>query len=84
MKGGGTNDGVARYHCFPVLPCPVGDRGMPVTNDELIRQLRTASIQCDEMRLRDFGYLFKTAADEIERLRKEVARNTLHADWSKR
>ena len=55
-----------------------------MTNAELVRQLRTASVQCDEMRLRDFGYLFKTAADEIERLRKEVARNTLHADWSKR
>lgn len=39
-----------------------------MTNEELIRQLKTASIQCDEMRLRDFGYLFKTAAEAIERL----------------
>lgn len=34
-----------------------------MTNTELVRQLRTASIQCDEMRLRDFGYLMKQAAD---------------------
>ena len=39
-----------------------------MTNEELIQQLRTASIQADEMRLRDFGYLFKTAAAAIERL----------------
>ena len=39
-----------------------------MTNTELVRQLRTASIQCDEMRLRDFGYLFKTAADKIDEL----------------
>lgn len=39
-----------------------------MTNEELIRQLNTASIQCDEMRLRDFGYLFKTASEAIERL----------------
>lgn len=39
-----------------------------MTNAELVRQLRTASVQCDEMRLRDFGYLFKTAADKIDEL----------------
>ena len=39
-----------------------------MTNEELIRQLNTASIQCDEMRLKDFGYLFKTAADKIDEL----------------
>ena len=39
-----------------------------MTNEELIRQLKTASVQCDEMRLRDFGYLFKTAADKIDEL----------------
>ena len=39
-----------------------------MTNTELVRQLRTASIQCDEMRLRDFGYLFKTAAEKIDEL----------------
>lgn len=35
---------------------------------ELIRQLRTAGIQADEMRLRDFGYLMKCAAEAVERL----------------
>ena len=39
-----------------------------MTNAELVRQLNTASVQCDEMRLRDFGYLFKTAAEAIEKL----------------
>ena len=39
-----------------------------MTNEELIRQLNTASVQCDEMRLRDFGYLMKTAADKIDEL----------------
>lgn len=39
-----------------------------MTNEELIRQLKTASVQCDEMRLRDFGYLFKAAADKIDEL----------------
>ena len=39
-----------------------------MTNEELIRQLNTASVQADDMRLRDFGYLMKTAADAIERL----------------
>ena len=39
-----------------------------MTDDELIKHLRTASVQCDEMRLRDFGFLFKTAASEIVRL----------------
>ena len=39
-----------------------------MTNEELIRQLKTASVQADDMRLRDFGYLFKTAAEAIERL----------------
>lgn len=36
-----------------------------MTNTELVRQLRTASVQCDEMRLRDFGYLMKTASEAI-------------------
>lgn len=36
-----------------------------MTNTELVRQLKTASIQADEMRLRDFGYLMKTASDAI-------------------
>ena len=39
-----------------------------MTNTELVRQLNTASVQCDEMRLRDFGYLMKTAAEAIEKL----------------
>ena len=39
-----------------------------MTNTELVRQLKTASIQCDEMRLRDFGYLMNTAADKIDEL----------------
>lgn len=39
-----------------------------MTNTELVRQLRTASVQCDEMRLRDFGYLMKTAADKVDDL----------------
>ena len=39
-----------------------------MTNTELVRQLKTASVQADDMRLRDFGYLFKTAAEAIERL----------------
>lgn len=39
-----------------------------MTNKDLVKQLRTASIQADEMRLRDFGFLFKTAAEAIERL----------------
>ena len=37
-----------------------------MSNEDLIRQLRTASIQADDMRLKDFGYLFKCAADAIE------------------
>ena len=49
--------------------------------EELIKQLRTASIQCDEMRLRDFGFLFQQAADEIERLKREVAKAVLHEEW---
>ena len=36
-----------------------------MTNEKLIRQLKTASVQCDEMRLRDFGYLMKTASEAI-------------------
>ena len=39
-----------------------------MTNEELIRQLKTASIQADDMRLRDFGYLMKTAAEKIDEL----------------
>lgn len=39
-----------------------------MTNEELIRQLNTASVQADDMRLRDFGYLMKTAADKIDEL----------------
>lgn len=39
-----------------------------MTNEELIRQLKTASVQADDMRLRDFGYLMKTAADKIDEL----------------
>ena len=52
-----------------------------MTNKELVRQLRTASVQCDDMRLRDFGYLMKCAAEAIEELMRETARNTLHRDW---
>lgn len=52
-----------------------------VTTEELIRQLKIASVQCDEMRLKNFGYLFKCAADEIERLKREVARNVLQKEW---
>ena len=52
-------------------------------NEGLVKQLRTASIQCDDMRLRDFGYLFKRAADEIERLKREVAREALQEEWGK-
>ena len=47
-----------------------------MTNTELVKQLRTASIQCDEMRLKDFGYLFKTAAEKIDELLGSV--ETLH------
>lgn len=43
-----------------------------MTNTELVRQLKTASIQCDEMRLRDFGYLMKTATDAIEELQAQL------------
>lgn len=50
-----------------------------MTNEELIRQLNTASVQCDEMRLRDFGYLFNTAADAIEEL--EFACNRYEKDY---
>ena len=39
-----------------------------MTNTELVRQLKTASVQADDMRLRDFGYLMKTAAEAIDRL----------------
>ena len=39
-----------------------------MTNEELIRQLNTASVQADDMRLRDFGYLMKTAADKVDEL----------------
>ena len=39
-----------------------------MTNTELVRQLRTASVQADDMRLRDFGYLMKTAAEKIDEL----------------
>lgn len=39
-----------------------------MTNEELIRQLKTASVQADDMRLRDFGYLMKTAAEKIDEL----------------
>ena len=39
-----------------------------MTNEELIRQLNTASVQADDMRLRDFGYLMKTAAEKIDEL----------------
>ena len=42
--------------------------GGAMTNNELVSKLRTASVQCDDMRLRDFGYLMKTASDAIERL----------------
>jgi hypothetical protein len=52
-----------------------------MSNENLIKQLRTASIQADEMRLRDFGYLMKQAADEIERLKREVARDVLQKEW---
>ena len=39
-----------------------------MTNKELIRQLCVASVQADDMRLHDFGYLMKTAADKIDEL----------------
>ena len=39
-----------------------------MTNEELIRQLNTASVQADDMRLRDFGYLMKQAAEKIVEL----------------
>lgn len=39
-----------------------------MTNTELVRQLRTASVQADDMRLRNFGYLMNTAADKIDEL----------------
>jgi len=34
-------------------------------NGELVKKLRVASVQCDEMRLRDFGYIMKTASEAI-------------------
>ena len=43
-----------------------------MTNTELVRQLRTASVQADDMRLRDFGYLMKTAAEKIDELLDSV------------
>ena len=39
-----------------------------MTNTELVRQLKTASVQCDDMRLPSFGYLMKRAAEAIENL----------------
>ena len=39
-----------------------------MTNTELVRQLSVASVQADDMRLRDFGYLMKTAAEKIDEL----------------
>ena len=39
-----------------------------MTDEELVKQLRTASIQSDDMRMPSFGYLFKTAAESIEHL----------------
>ena len=39
-----------------------------MTNEELIRQLKTASVQADDMRLRNFGYLMNTAAEKIDEL----------------
>ena len=43
-----------------------------MTNTELVRQLKTASVQADDMRLRDFGYLMKTAAEKIDELLDSV------------
>lgn len=42
-----------------------------MSNDELVRQLKTASIQADDMRLKNFGFLMKTASDTIEELKKQ-------------
>ena len=42
--------------------------GGTMTNTELVRQLSVASVQADDMRLRDFGYLMKTAAEKIDEL----------------
>lgn len=42
-----------------------------MSNDELVRQLKTASIQADDMRLKNFGFLMKTASDTIEELQKQ-------------
>ena len=39
-----------------------------MTDEALVKQLRTASVQCDDMRLPSFGYLMKTAAEAIEHL----------------
>ena len=39
-----------------------------MTNTELVRQLKTASVQADDMRLRNFGYLMQTAAEKIDEL----------------
>jgi len=55
--------------------------GGAMTNNDLISKLRTASIQADDMRLRDFGFLFQQAADEIERLKREVAKAVLYEEW---
>ena len=54
-----------------------------MNNTELVRQLRTASVQCDEMRLRDFGYLMKCAADALEQLEKESRKWELDAHANK-
>lgn len=51
---------------------------------ELVEALRTAGNAALMTNHSTWAMLMNNAADEIERLRKEVARNTLHADWSKR
>ena len=46
-----------------------------MTNEKLVKELNIASIQCDQMRLQDFGYLMKIAADAVEQLK------TLNEFW---
>lgn len=50
---------------------------------DIVNRLRAASGAAAMKNAKVWSELMEEAATEIEKLRRDVARNTLHADWSK-
>lgn len=50
---------------------------------DIVNRLRAASVAAAMKNAKVWSEVMEEAANEIEKLRKDVARNTLHEDWSK-